>query len=84
MRKLAGFNLLQLNYWPWVIVCVGFGWFGRQQQTRRKPNTCSLLQGCELESSCSQIFFISMLNLGIAYGAKVGPKLRIVCHCKRG
>ena len=39
--------------------------------------TCSLLQGCGLSPSCSQIFFISMFNLGTANGAKVGLKLRL-------
>ena len=39
--------------------------------------TCSLLQGCGFESICSQIFFILMLNLGIANGAKVGLMLRL-------
>ena len=36
------------------------------------PNTCRLLKGCGFESRCSRIFFIWMLNWGIANGAKVG------------
>ena len=26
-QNWLGFDLMQLNYWPCVIVCVGFGWF---------------------------------------------------------
>ena len=41
-------NMMQLNYWPSVFVCVG------SQHTNQIAR--SLLQGCGFESSCSQIF----------------------------
>ena len=45
------------------------------QQTTRKPNTCSVLQGCGFESQLQSIFFfIFVFYLGIADGAKVGLK----------
>ena len=39
--------------------------------------TCSLLKGCRFESKCSPFFHLDF-SLGIAYGAKVGLKLRLV------
>ena len=66
-RKLAGFNLLQSsNCIQWL-------------QLNYWPCVivCSLLQGCGFKSSCSRFFFISVFNLGIANGAKVGLKLRL-------
>ena len=46
--------------------------------TTHNPNTSSLLKGCVFESRCSQFFFILMFNLGIANGAKVDLKLRLL------
>ena len=55
----------------------GFSSHAIELLAAHKPNTCGLLQGYGFNSSCSQIFFISKFNLGVANGAKVGLKLRL-------
>ena len=61
-----------MNYWPCVIVCVGFGWF----DTNQIHAACYKVVGSS--PAAANFFFISVFNLGIATGAKVGLKLRLL------
>ena len=63
---------MQLNYWPCVIV------------TRIKYSQLATRLWVQVQLQ-PNIFFISVFNLGIANGAKVGLKLRLVlCYEKLG
>ena len=62
--------MMQLNYWPSVFVCVG------AQHTNQLRAAFYKVVGSNLDAA--KYFFLYLnVHLGIAYGAKVGLKLRL-------
>ena len=60
MEKLLGFAHMQLNYWHRVVVCY--------------KQEFAIMLWVRIQLQPNNIFFISMFNLRIAHGTKVGLK----------
>ena len=73
-KNSLNFNAIKFNYWPCVVVCVGFT--NSKQHTNKTRAACYKVVGSN-PVSAKYFSYLNLFNWGIADGAKVGLKLRL-------